>query len=212
MTEPSTSPTPGSLAAWDELDLCDQLDRPGRGIDDLQATDFSDSPTSPDQLEIEQYLEGQTSLRPSARILHVGIGNSSLALRFHHRCAQIDGLTVIEREKARADALGLPNYSVFLLNKHGREFLQWIQPGYEWIVDNNPASYVCCRYHFARMLENYRWALAPGGRILTHRRGLGWVARDPRWHMTMRDLAAAGARFGFRALKLTEMICALELC
>ena len=177
MTEPSRGT--GSLAAWDELDLCDQFDRPGRGIDDLQATDFSDSQTSPDQLEIEQYLEAGTSLRPSARILHVGVGNSSLALRFHHRCAGIDGLTVIEREKARADALGLPNYSVFLLNKHGSEFPHRLQPGYEWIVDNNPASYVCCRYHFARMLENYRWALAPGGRILTHSRGLGWVARDP---------------------------------
>jgi hypothetical protein len=209
MSEPSRGT--GSLAAWDGLDLCDQFDRPGRGIDDLQATDFSDSQTSPDQLEIEQYLEGGTSLAPSARILHVGVGNSSLALRFRDRCAQIDGLTVIEREKARADALGLPNYSVFLLNKHGSEFPHRLQPGYEWIVDNNPASYVCCRYHFARMLENYRWALAPGGRILTHSRGLGWVARDHRWHMTFSDLAAAGARFGLRAVRLSERIYALEL-
>jgi len=208
MIEPSGST--GSLAAWDELDLCDQFDRPGRGIDDLQATDFSDSPTSPDQLEIEQYLEAGTSLRPSDSILHVGVGNSSLALRFHHRCAGIDGLTVIEREKARADALGLSNYSVFVLNKHGREFTHRLQPGYHWIVDNNPASYVCCRYHFARMLENYRWALAPGGRILTHSRGLGCVARDPRWHMTFSDLATSAARVGFRAMKLSETIYALE--
>jgi hypothetical protein len=39
MTDPSASS--GALAAWDELDLCDQFDHPGRGIDELQATDFS---------------------------------------------------------------------------------------------------------------------------------------------------------------------------
>ena len=175
MTAPSASP--GSLVAWDELDLCDQFDRPGRGIDDLQATDFSAQPDKPGPAR-DRGVPGRATQRFDARsrILHVGVGNSSLALRFHDRCARIDGLTVIEREKVRADALGLRNYSVFLLNKHGSEFPNRLQPGYEWIVDNNPASYVCCRYHFARMLENYRWALAPGGRILTHSRGLGWVA------------------------------------
>ena len=48
-------------------------------------------------------------------------------------------------------------------------------------------------------------------RILTHR-GLGWVARDTRWHMELSDLAAAGARFGLRAVNISEMIYALELC
>ena len=105
-------------------------------------------------------------------------------------------------EKALAESLRLPNYTVFVLNKYDLEFARRLRPGYTLIVDNNPASFGCCRYHHARMLDHYRWALAPGGCVLTHQRGLGWVATDRRWHMTFDDLAASASRFGLQAARL----------
>lgn len=211
MVEPSIPGTaPGSLAGWDDLDLCCRVERPGHGIDHEPAVNFARSRTSRDQLEIEQYLERQKHRLGDARLLHVGVGNSSLALRLHLRCLAIDGLTMAPEEKTRAESLRLLNYTVLLLNKYGLEFARRLRPGYAWIVDNNPASFACCRYHYARMLENYRWALAPGGRILTHRRGLDWVALDRRWHLTFDDLAASASRFGLRAVKLEDDLIALD--
>ena len=59
-------------------------------------------------------------------------------------------------------------------------------------------------------MDNYRWALAPGGELLTHERGLRWVAGDRRWRMTFEDLARAGQRFGLRARRVTGSVFALS--
>jgi hypothetical protein len=200
----------GSLKDWDDLDFCGRLDRQGSGIDDPQAADFAGSRTSEDQRALEDYLEGQGERLAPARLLHVGIGNSSLAYRLHLRCRAIDGLTIMPSEKARAESLRLLGYTVYELNKYSLGFTRILTPGYDWIIDNNPASFACCRYHHARLLEHYRWALAPAGRVLTHRRGLDWVALDRRWLMSFDDLVAASSRFGLRAVKLTPEIYALE--
>ena len=170
--------------------------------------DFSDCRTTVDQQRIEAVLDSLDLA--GKRLLHVGVGNSGLALRFHGRCQAIDGLTVAERELTRGIGLGLPNYRVHLLNKYSRDFLTTLQPGYDVIVDNNLASYVCCAFHYARMLDHYRWALAPGGEILTDQRGMGWVVRDQRWRMTYDDLAKVGARFGLQSLRVTDDVYALR--
>jgi hypothetical protein len=200
----------GSLRDWGDLDFCGNLDRQGSGIDDHQAADFAASLTCEDQRALEDYLEDQGEQLTSARLLHVGIGNSSLAYRFHLRCRAIDGLTIMPAERARAESLRLLGYTVLELNKYSVEFTRRLTPGYDWIIDNNPASFACCRYHHARLLEHYHWALGPRGRVLTHRRGLDWVALDRRWHMSFNDLAAAASRLGLKAVKLTAEIYALE--
>jgi hypothetical protein len=97
-----------------------------------------------DQRRIEQAIEsfGPTT---SDRILHVGVGSSSLARRFSPRVGLIDGLTVSEAEFAAAEALSLENYKVRLVNKYipglhgtlGHEYT------YNLIVDNNLASFAC---------------------------------------------------------------------
>ncbi len=81
------SSAPASLRSWDELDFCGELEHPGQGLRDEQSINFANSRTSEDQLAIEDYLEGQGERLDGARLLHVGIGNSSLALRFHHIAA-----------------------------------------------------------------------------------------------------------------------------
>ena len=133
-----------------------------------------------------------------------------MAERLLHRCRAIDGITVSENERLRAESLALPGYRVWRINKYSREFLRQLRPGYDVIIDNNPASFACCAFHFAVMLDNYQWALAPGGELLTDQRGLHWVAGDRGWRMTFEDLASAGHRFGLRAAKLTDAVFSLR--
>ena len=175
-------------------EVCGRLDRPGLATDMPLWVDHSRDETTVDQARIEDALEG---IEVGGRdILHVGVGNSRLAQRFAGRARLIDGLTVSEPEKALADSLRIPNYTVHLLSKYGREFLVRIENRYDYIVDNNLASFACCKYHFHRMFDNYLWCLQPGGCILTDQRGMDWtVEDDPRWRLTYDDLVALERRF-----------------
>jgi len=197
-----------SLAHWSALDFCGQLDQPGVKTDDPRMVDWSRIPTTIDQQRIELVLAERDLA--GARVLHVGVGDSGLARRFHGRCRSIDGITVAENERLHADELKLPNYKVYRVNKFSREFTLTLEPGYQLIIDNNPASYACCAYHFAAMMENYRWAVAPGGALLTDQRGLHWVAGDRRWRMKYEDLAAVGKRFGMTATRITQDVFSLR--
>jgi hypothetical protein len=169
-------------------------------------TDFSLRETTKDQARIEAVLEGMDLA--DRNMLHVGVGNSGLAQRLASRLHLIDGLTVSSNEKARADALAIPNYRVFLLNKHSHEFV--LPTRYDVIVDNNLASFACCKHHFHLMLTNYLTVLRPRGGILTDRKGMDWVFADPRWRLTYEDLMALEAKFPVRAHRLTRHVYALE--
>lgn len=125
---------------------------------------FVGDEVSPDQLAIEQVLT-------PGRILHVGIGGSRIARRFAARSERIDGITICRPEIGAAPAL--PNYHVRWLNKYGPE-LGALAGGYDWIVDNNPSSFACCRRHFSEMMDTYVRLLAPDGRLVSHARGLAF--------------------------------------
>src|SRR5260370_22760596 len=128
------------------LEVCGHLEHPGLGIDMPIWVDHTQEATTVDQDRIEDALEGMALA--GRRILHVGVGNSQFAKRFGPRVRLIDGLTVSEAEKALADSLHLANYSVFLLNKYRREFLQRIEQRFEYVIEHNLASFACCKYHF----------------------------------------------------------------
>ncbi len=109
-------------------------------------------------------------------ILHVGIGNSELAKTFYAAGHRIDGVTVNQQELDHAQTLNLPRYRVVLTNKYHRKFTQYFGSNtYDYVVDNNPASFACCQYHFYCMIENYLTCLKPGGQILTDQRGMDWA-------------------------------------
>jgi hypothetical protein len=145
-------------------------------------------------------------------ILHVGVGNSGLAQRFAERVHLVDGLTVSEPELALARSLRIANYSVHLLSKYGREFLLQVEHRYDYIVDNNLASFACCKFHFHRMLDNYLWCLQPGGRILTDQRGMDFtVEDDPRWQLTYDDLVTLEQRFPLVAGAVTDTVYELRV-
>jgi hypothetical protein len=188
-------------------ELCGRLDNPGAPLDSDRFLDSSKKPTTVDQSRIEDVID---ALGPDGlRILHVGVGNSSLAQRFALRAEAVIGATLSGNEKELADSLRLPQYSVFVANKYGREFPSLAGNGHDLIVDNNLASFACCKFHFYRMLDSYLGALNKGGMILTDQRGMDWTAGDARWKLTYCDLEALERKFPLRAARITESVYSL---
>jgi cyclopropane fatty-acyl-phospholipid synthase-like methyltransferase len=167
--------------------------------------DWTALPTTPDQSEIEEVLA--TLPIDGAAIFHAGIGNSSFAKRFAARSGRIVGCTLSEGERALAQRLGIANYRVHLLNKYSPRFSETVGGGFDLIVDNNLASYACCRAHYHRMLRSYVQVLQPGGRILTHLTGMRWsVGFNPARSLSFEDLESLAADFPLRASRVTERV------
>jgi hypothetical protein len=172
-----------------------------------EAVDWTQQETTRDQVCIEAALD--TMAVTGASILHVGVGNSKFAQRFASRARRIDGLTVHQNEKTHADALGLPNYTIYVLNKYSPEFGSVITNTYDFIIDNNLASFACCKQHFAVMCENYLRALTSHGQILTCQIGMDAVHGDFGWVMTYADLVSLERKFPMHVSKLTDVVYAI---
>jgi hypothetical protein len=183
------------------LEVCGELEHPGLALEMPIWVDHTKDETTAvlDRME----LSGKN-------ILHVGVGNSQFALRFASRVNLIDGLTVSRNEKALADSCRIGNYTAYLLNKYGREFILTLHHRYDYVIDNNLASFACCKYHFYRMLDNYLWSLQPGGQILTDQQGMDWVIEDSRWILTYEDLRALEKKFPVRVSKMTETVFSIQ--
>lgn len=169
----------------------------GRSVDpgvrfSEELRDWSDKATTPDQRRIEQYID-RYDLRQK-RILHIGIGNSGLAQRFHRRVKEIVGTTIDDPEMKVARSLGLPNYRFLVHNKFSGDNGA-IEGSFDLIVDNNPTSPCCCVRHLGSLFEFYAGKLTEDGQIVTDRQGLEWVPEDsnPRWSFSFDDLAAVAA-------------------
>jgi hypothetical protein len=167
--------------------------------------DWSDKATTPDQTRMEHYVDRYDLRR--ARILHIGIGNSGMAKRFHTRVGEIVGTTIDEPEMKLARALSLPNYSFVTHNKYsGRS--EAVDGTFDFILDNNPTSPCCCIRHLAVLFEFYADKLASGGQIVTDRQGLEWVpqANHPRWSFDLDDLRPVSAVAGFSVFPMTNCV------
>jgi hypothetical protein len=171
--------------------------------------DWSDKATTPDQARMEHYVDRYDLRR--ARILHVGIGNSGFAKRFHARVKEIVGTTIDEPEMRVARSLDLPNYAFVLHNKFaGKDDV--VEGTFDFILDNNPSSPCCCLRHLSDLFEFYLKKLATSGQIVTDRVGLGWVPNDtnPRWRFDFDDLAAVGAAAGLSSFRMGRSVYVLS--
>lgn len=167
---------------------------------------FAGGEVSPDQARIEEVLS--RFLVPAGALLHVGTGSSSLARRFAHRLVRIDGVTVVEAEQRVADDLGIPHYRVRLCDKYAPELAE-LPGGYDVIVDNNLSSYACCRRHFHVMMRTYAALLAPGGVLLTEKRGMAF--HEPHaFGLSWRELRALAGPLGLRAERVSATVYALR--
>lgn len=189
-------------------EVCGKMGSPGLALDMPLWVDHTKDETTVDQARIEAELD---KLNLSGKnILHVGVGNSQFALRFASRVVLIDGLTVSHNEKTLADSMGISNYTVYFLNKYSREFILTIKNSYDFILDNNLASFACCKFHFYLMLDNYIWSLKPGGQILTDQQGMDWVIEDSRWKLTYEDLLALEDKFPVRSSRVTGTVFSIK--
>jgi hypothetical protein len=191
------------------FEICGNLASPGLAVNYNPYVDFSQRETTCDQTRIESYLD--TLDLKGKRILHIGIGNSSLAERFNNRDTLIEGVTVSEKEHSHALSLGLTNYKVHLVNKYSHGFLlAFKQNQFDIIVDNNLASFACCKYHLYSMFDNYLWCLKLAGRILTDQRGMDWALLDPSLILDFAGLTELVANLPLKAIKMTPTVYALE--
>ena len=183
-------------------------EQPGVASND-EAIDWTQQQTTPDQVRIEAVLD--TMALTGAQLLHVGVGNSKLAQRFASRLSGVDGLTVHHNEKIYADALAIANYTVYVLNKYSREVVSVLSHTYDFIIDNNLASFACCKKHFFIMLENYLSLLRSRGRILTCQIGMDAYHDDFGCTMAYADLVSLERQFPVLVSKLTDVVYALTL-
>jgi hypothetical protein len=174
-----------------------------------EAIDWTQQETTPDQVCIEAVLD--TMALKEAQILHIGVGNSKLAQRFASRVRGIDGLTVHQNEKTFAEALAIANYAVYVLNKYSGEMMSVLSHTYDFIIDNNLASFACCKTHFFVMIENYLSVLRSQGRILTCQIGMDAYHDELGCTMTYADLVGLESQFPVLVSKLNDVVYALTL-
>lgn len=180
--------------------------------EDPEWQDWTRQSTRSDQQRIEAELEKMIS--PSTTLLHVGVGNSSLAKKYLSLCDRIDGLTIDHPAKDYADSLGDDNYTVHLRSKYDPCLLSDFDSAdsYTLIVDNNPTTFCCCHTHLAAMMANYYTLLATDGLILTDRYGLGWHSspNDSRWGFSKEEWSLLGSALGLTTVNLTSWVLGLK--
>lgn len=116
-----------------------------------------------DQQNISKFV---TSIGTTGKtILHVGIGSSKIADRFHKSAKSIYGITVVPSEVEYAHTLKLQNYNASLLNKNESANLNKLGT-FDYIIDNDIAAYACCKSHFKEMFDSYVSMLNENGLLL----------------------------------------------
>lgn len=165
--------------------------------------------TTPDQRRIEAHLSGVVA--PTSSILHIGVGNSSLARQFAKKVSRIQGTTVHIEERILAEELRLPHYEVVVANKYCSEMDNIVGP-FDFIVDNNPSSFACCLRHFCLMMTHYAQNLGRRGSILTAQPGLGWATtnNNPIWSLDWDDWQFLGEALGLHSREFPNSVYALQ--
>jgi hypothetical protein len=179
-------------------------------VDAADLRDWSKRPTTTDQLRIERYID-RYDLRDRS-LLHIGIGNSGLARRFHQRVKSIVGTSIDGPEIEVARELDFANYRAIRHNKYSGAAGIPAQE-FDIIVDNNLTSPCCCIRHLAGLLHLLDSRLAPDGQIVTDREGLAWIppGSNRRWSFDFDDLAAVAGAAGLNAYRVDGNIYVLGL-
>ena len=138
-------------------------------------------PVTRDQRYMNNYIQIQDL--DSKRILHIGIGHSSVSLLPNVRKAsKIIGVTLSNEECKFGNNLKLENYHINVINKYGTSFSNKIreeQP-FDIISDNNIFLYTCCLKHAKLYFSLLVNSLSDKGIIITHALGLGCVHQTNR--------------------------------
>ena len=82
----------------------------------------------------------------------------------------------MEDELQHAEALGISNYKVYLMDKYSDKIAA-LPKRYDYIIDGNLSSFTAERAAFEAMVERYVALLEKGGMILTDRFGMHFHER-----------------------------------
>jgi hypothetical protein len=180
-------------------DICKKTSKPQPQYKDISWVNIA---ITPDQLRIESVLS-ELALN-NKRLLHVGVGSSSIAKKFTQESIHIDGITVMQEEKDYANSLNLSHYNVYLLNKYSDE-LNRLNFKYDFIIDNNLSSFACCKQHYLLMIRNYIDMLSTGGVLLTDQSGMNY-SEDYAFGIEYKDLQGFEKQFPVKIIKMTESV------
>lgn len=121
------------------------------------------------QVDVNTYLRASERLYKGKMILHIGIGNSSIAKELRDVFGWITGITNTKQEFE----MGKLNNVVYLLNKYNLEDFKWIDDDYDVIVDVNLKCFACCEDHWLGFMKEVQNKLKVGGRLISHTAGFG---------------------------------------
>jgi hypothetical protein len=188
---------------------CEKTSWPGV-TDEEPHRDWSIYDTTDDQTRIENRLS--MFVGGESDILHVGVGNSRLAMRFSASVNSVTGITVSQQEVELAGRCALPKYKATVWNKY-QYFQGAPHHGFDAIVDNNPTSFTCCIWHLSEMMAWYADSLRDEGAIFTDAVGLSWVLgvaeAVPGSGFNFAQWAALGRCAGLEALAIDSSVYAL---
>jgi len=127
-----------------------------------------------DEKEISNFLN-ERNLIKNKKLLHIGVGNSYLALNFN-QFDILEGLTISSNELDKANNLRIKNYKVYFKNKYSKNDLIENREGYyDIIIDNNLKSFACCNNAFDDLIYKYKKYLKVNGFIISSLRGMSWT-------------------------------------
>ena len=126
-----------------------------------------------DEKYISNYLK-DNNLLLDKKILHVGIGNSHIAINATN-FMKIEGITLSKNEIDYGKKLNISNYDIYFQNKYSNEslFLTTLNY-YDIIIDVNLKSFSCCDEAFGNLFKIYSKMLNPKGMLITGREGIKW--------------------------------------
>ncbi len=127
-----------------------------------------------DEKEIVSYLN-KFSLSKNKNLLHIGIGNSYIALNLKN-FDNLDGITISNNELIKGNSQNISNYKVFFKNKYSENDLIENRFGYyDIIIDNNLKSFACCNKAFDNLINKYKNYLKKNGIIISSLKGMNWT-------------------------------------
>ncbi len=143
---------------------------------DHTISSFESQPTSEAEAAIIAFLRSEPQRHVGKRLLHVGVGNSSLPFEFVADLAEYVGITISlpELELFEQECAGIENASAMLANKYDPRAYAGITGQFDIIIDTVLKSYACCEKHFDRMMEFFASKLTIRGTLITTESGVQW--------------------------------------